>query len=381
VCGGAVVLAAALTACATGGGAGQGTPPPANLAGGLPAVLTHTVGVTVTAGHGCQADHGTYAAGELLVSITNQDALGVRAVQLRNGAQIVGERDNIPAGFTGSFAVTAPPGRYTVFCPGAAGGQVAISIVGASMPDAGGSLQQLLDAAGTNYGHYVTAQTGELVTAVTALQAAVAHGNTAAAQSAYAKAHAAYERIAKIAEPFDAEINAREGEGADWTGFHRIEKGLFQQKSTAGLSEPSAWLLDHARKLQSTLAKAPLDTEGLFGAAMDLLTGVFRGPLLGEEERYSHFDLLDVSSNADGSAQAYASLQPALHHVDPMLTGTLDQAYGALRAQLDRYRCSWTKSGFDPFGELSAAQLTGLAQAVQAVVEPLSMVEGKLVSG
>jgi len=378
------VAALALAAVAACGTSRTGTaPPPSDPPGELSAVLSHTVAVTVTAARGCHADRGTYAAGQLLVSITNQDAVGVSGVQLLNGAQIVGERDDVPAGFTGSFAVTAPPGSYTLSCPGAAGGRVAIRIVGASMPAAGSSLQQLLDRAGSGYGHYVTTQAGQLVTAATALQAALAHGKQAAARSAYAKARAAYGQIATVVEPFDDEINARAGEvpAADWNGFHRIEKGLFQQKSTTGLATHGSWLVDHARKLQSLVSKLPLEPGDLTHAAMDLLTGVFRSALLGEEERYSHYDLLDVSSNVVGAAQAFTSLRPALQRVDPKLTATLDSAFSNLRTQLNRYHCSWMPSGFEPYGSLTDAQLTGLAHAVQAVVEPLSMAASKVVSG
>jgi len=381
----AVIVAAgtvaAVAACGTS--RTRTAPAPSDPPGELSAVLSHTVAVTVTAAGGCRADRGTYAAGQLLVSITNEDAVGVSGVQLLNGAQIVGERDDVPAGFTGSFAVTAPPGSYTLSCPGAAGGRVAIRIVGASMPAGGSNLQQLLDRAGTDYGHYVVTRAGDLVTQAIALRAALAHGQQGAARSAYAKARSAYAQIATVSEPFDDEINAREGEvpPAEWDGFHRIEKGLFQRKITTGLATQASWLVDHARKLQSLVSKLPLEPGDLTHAAMDLLTGVFRSALLGEEERYSHYDLLDVSSNVVGAAQAFTSLRPALQRVDPKLTATLDSAFSNLRTQLNRYRCSWMPSGFEPYGSLTDAQLTGLAHAVQAVVEPLSMAASKVVSG
>jgi iron uptake system component EfeO len=358
-----------------------GDPAAANQVGDLPPVLSHTVAVTVSSARGCQADHTTYAAGELLVSITNQDALGVSAVQLRNGAQLVGERADVPAGFTGSFAVTAPPGTYTLFCPGAAGAHVPIRIVGASMP-AGSTLQALLDRAGAGYGKYVGTQAGNLVTAATALHTALAHGSTAAAKSAYARARSAYGRIATITEPFDDEINAHAGEesAADWNGFHRIEKGLFEQKVTTGLAGQATWLVEHARKLKSLAAKVPLGPDDLTHAAMDLLTGLFRSALLGVEEPYSHYDLLDVAANVAGAQQSFVSLQPALQRIDPMLTARLAGSFSSLVTLLHKYRCSWMPSGYDPFDQLTDAQVTGLSQAVQAVVEPLSMAASLVVS-
>ena len=381
--GAAALAITAGTACSNGRTTARGgDPAAADQVGDLPPVLSHTVAVTVTAARGCQADQSTYAAGELLVSITNQDALGVSAVQLRNGAQLVGERDDVPAGFTGSFAVTALPGSYTLSCPGATGARVAIRIVGGSMPKAS-SLQGLLDRAGTGYVNYVETQAGNLVTAATALQTALDHGNKAAAKSAYARARSAYGRIATVTEAFDDEINSHAGETSpsDWNGFHRIEMGLFKQHITTGLAVQASWLVEHARKLKSLAAKVPLGPDDLTHAAMDLLTGLFRSALLGEEDPYSHYDLLDVAANVAGAQQAFLSLRPALQRIDPMLTAQIDSSFGTLVTRLNNYRCSWMPSGFDPFNELTDAQVTGLAQAVQAVVEPLSMAESLVVSG
>lgn len=380
--GSAGLVITAVSACGSDRTSGPGRAASPTPIGQLPPVLSHTVAVTVTAAQGCRPDHTTYAAGELLVSITNQDAVGLSAVQLRNGAQLVGERGRVPAGFTGSFAVTAPPGSYTLVCPGTSGGRVPLRIVGASMAT-GATLQRLLDQAGASYGRYVATQAGRLVAAATALQRDLGRRSAAAAKADYAKARAAYGRIATITEPFDEKINAQSGHVAaeDWNGFHRIEKGLFQQHVTSELATEASWLVEHARKLQSLTGKVPLEATDLTGAAMDLLTGLFRSALLGEEEPYSHYDLLDVDANVAGARQAFDSLRPALQRIDPLLTSRLDSAFTALVALVHRYRCGWMPSGFDPYLRLTGAQVTGLADAVQAVVEPLSMVASKVVSG
>jgi len=72
--GAVAALIATGTACGTGHPNGPANPLSASPVGELPPVLSHTVAVTVTSARGCQSDNPTYAAGELLVSITNQDA-------------------------------------------------------------------------------------------------------------------------------------------------------------------------------------------------------------------------------------------------------------------------------------------------------------------
>src|SRR4051812_16520853 len=75
--------------------------------------------VTITAADGCRADGASYGAGGLTFDVTNRDATGVSEVELLDGERIVGEKENLPPGFKGSFAINVEPGEYTLFCPGA----------------------------------------------------------------------------------------------------------------------------------------------------------------------------------------------------------------------------------------------------------------------
>ncbi len=51
--------------------------------------------------------------------------------------------------------------------------------------------------------------------------------------------------------------------------------------------------------------------------AVALLGEVQASKITGEEERYSHIDLLDFAANVEGSQQAFAALKPALDQIDP----------------------------------------------------------------
>ena len=61
--------------------------------------------VTITAQDGCTADKTSFPAGALTFKIANKDATAVSEVELLSGERIVGEKENLPPGFTGSFAV------------------------------------------------------------------------------------------------------------------------------------------------------------------------------------------------------------------------------------------------------------------------------------
>jgi len=349
----------------------------------------HHVAVTITAADGCITDRDTYAAGGLTFTITNRDATGVSEVELLAGERIVGEKENLPPGFSGTFAVSAQPGGYTLYCPGAKTARTPFKVTGTATSTASTDTHALLVQGTDDYAQYVTRQVGYLVAAVKPLSGALTRGDLAAAQVAYAKARSFYERIEPVAESFtagtlrlDPAIDAREGDvpAAQWTGFHRIEKGLFQQKSTAGLATYGTGLLANVRKLQTLVKGLTYQPAELANGAVELLDEVSKTKITGEEERYSHIDLLDFQANVEGSEQAFANLQPALAEIDATLAQTVTTAFNHVDSLLDKYRNAGEPSGFVRYGTLTAADKTAMAHAVQAVAEPLSRVASKVVN-
>jgi iron uptake system component EfeO len=346
--------------------------------------------VTITAADGCQADRDSYASGGLTFQITNKDATGVSEVELLAGERIVGEKENIPPGFSGSFALSVEPGTYTLYCPGAKTPRTMLHVTGTATSTGNAGTGALLVQGTKDYGVYVSRQAGLLVEAVKPLAAAVRKGDLAAAQLAYAKARPFYERIEPVAESFtegtvalDPAIDAREGDvpAAKWTGFHRIEKGLFQARSTAGLASFGDRLLADSVKLAGLVKGLTYQPAELANGAVELLDEVSKSKITGEEERYSRIDLLDVQANVEGSEQAFANLQPALAKIDPVLAKTVATAFDGVDAMLDKYRSAGQPSGFVLYDGLAKPDVTALAHAVQAIAEPLSRVAGKVVNG
>ena len=123
----------------------------------------------------------------------------------------------------------------------------------------------------------------------------------------------------------DSAIDLRIGDveaGTPWTGFHPIEKALFQAKSTKGLDPLAAKLLVDVKDLQTKAKALSVDTVKNNGkgyqpfeianGASGLLDEVLKSKITGEEEAYSRIDLLDFEANVEGSLQAFATLEPAL---------------------------------------------------------------------
>ncbi len=220
--------------------------------------------------------------------------------------------------------------------------------------------------------------------------AALKGSDLAAAQNAYKRSRASYEHIEPVAESFtvgkenlDANIDARAGDvpASQWRGFHYIEKGLFEDKSLDGLAPYGDELLVNVTKLHSLVKGLTYQPAELANGAVGLLDEVARSKITGEEERYSHIDLLDFQANVEGSQQAFACLQPGLAKIDPTLANTISTAFAAMQNRLDTYRSTKDASGFVLYGTLTDQDKTQLSQSLQAVAEPLSRVAGKVVNG
>ncbi|MBY8886009.1 EfeM/EfeO family lipoprotein [Streptomyces sp. PTM05] len=374
-------LGGALTAC--GGSTHGHSTSSAKAAGGDPRKAV----VDITAADGCSVNTRSFPAGALTFNVTNKDATAVSEVELQSGARIVGEKENLPPGFSGSFSVNVDAGSYTLYCPGAQQENTPLTVTGKSASGGDTATGTLLAQGTKQYATYVTGQVGYLVQTSEALDKALQGTDLAAAQQAYMKARPYYEKIEPVAESFtvgkdnlDADIDARTGDvpAAQWEGFHRIEQGLFQDKSLKGLTGYGSGLVANVKKLQTLTTGLTYKPFELANGAQELLDEVASSKITGEEERYSHIDLLDFQANDEGAEQAFASLQPALTKIDPQLTRTIATAFGSLDKLVDSYRTGSNASGFQLYTTLNDTDKHKLAAAVKAVQEPLSQVAGKV---
>jgi iron uptake system component EfeO len=373
----ASALAAALAACSS------------SLAkdGAKSAAAARVANVTITAAKGCEVDRSAFAAGGITFKITNKDATAVSEVELLSGERILAEKENVAAGLGGEFAVKVDAGTYTLYCPGAATEKRTITVTGKAAAVAD-SVAGLLKQGTAEYKKYVDTQLGYLLQATAKLNTSLNGTDLEAAQNAYIAARPYYEKIEPVAESFvnakqnlDAEIDARINDVpslAKWSGYHRIETGLFQSKSLAGMSKWGDLLLTDVATLKTKAAALTYQAPDLANGAQGLLDEVAAGKITGEEERYSHIDILDMANNVEGSEQAFASLQPALDRIDKTLSATIATRFAALQKVIDTYRSSTDVSGYVRYGTLDDSDRRSLAAAVKAVQEPLSRVASKV---
>jgi iron uptake system component EfeO len=234
-----------------------------------------------------------------------------------------------------------------------------------------------LEAAVDNYQNYVAGQTDQLVEAVGLFTDAVIAGDVERAKELYGPSRVPWERIEPTAESLgdlDPKIDAREGDVPDeeWTGFHRIEKALWDQNTTKGQEEYAHQLLADAESLQDEVGDLQLEPADLINGSIELLNEVSASKITGEEERYSHTDLYDISANVEGAQAAFDSLEPALEQENPELVAEIEERLDVVYETLEPYRDG--DEGWVSYTELDEGERRQLSQAVDALAELLSQV-------
>src|SRR5690606_26582128 len=138
------------------------------------------------------------------------------------------------------------PGEYQITCGLLSNprGKLIVTATAASEAEKGRLPLTAFIGALAEYQIYLTAEVAEFQKAVAALSTAIANRDIEAAQAAYGPAREAYARIAPVSEAFsdlDTAINARvdyfekREQDPAFGGLHRIQYGLFEQKSVDGL--------------------------------------------------------------------------------------------------------------------------------------------------
>ena len=324
-----------------------------------------------------------------------------------DGLRIVGEVENIAPGASRTLTVTAQPGDYFTLCkPGMVGegvGRAAFSVTGDAV-EVDGPDAELKQQAVDLYAGFVKDQVEALVPAAQAFTDAYAAGDDEAARAQFPSVRAFYERIEPVAESLgdlDPRIDYREvdavAEGLDWTGFHRIEKDLWEPaKDAVNSDDAPAWtdwqpsseeqrsefatlLTDDIQELydyvHSDDFQSALDAQGAAGisnGAIGLLDEVANGKITGEEDWWSGTDMWDFAANVEGSEMAYSLVKDLAERTEDgkKLASEIEAGYAVLKKDLASYGS--LEEGFVAYEEITDDDRRLLTDDINALAEPLS---------
>ncbi|WP_405581092.1 iron uptake system protein EfeO [Streptomyces sp. NBC_01190] len=379
----ATVISAGLLLTACGGDKGNDAKSSAATDVKNADAKTSNVTITIT-DKDCAPTPATVPAGAVKFKVTNKDSAKVTEAELLDGGKMLGEKENLTPGLSGDFSLTLTAGTYQVYCPGAGTDKTAFKVTGAaahSWKD-----DPALVAATQSYAAWIDGQVKQEVAATDAFTAAVKAGKLDEAKLLYGKARIFYERIEPTAEiwgDLDGRIDGRADDAAtpaDFTGFHRIEQALWQTKSLAGTAKLADQLSADTHDLYSKVRTVEYQPAEIANGATDLVNEIQSSKITGEEERYSHIDLLDFEGNLAGADEAVNALLPVLKTKDPALVATLTERHQQTADALAKYvsKPGYEQTGYVDYRTVTAAQRRTLSQTVNAYAEAVSKIAGKI---
>lgn len=358
------------------------------------------VAITLTGDDGgtCQLDADSAAAGPVTFTVTNVSAPAISELEVLAGSRILGEKENLAPGLPPArFTLTLDGGTYQIYCPAAAQQMIDFTVTGKLAARPQGEVADLLAEGTAGYAAYVEQTVDAMLVAVTRLKEAVEADDLEAAQAAYANARPFYERIESDVEGFvlpgtdptdssgnlDYLIDMRASNldpEAGWHGYHAVERDLFEKQAIdAGTKEFAAELVANVARLDDLAKGLTYRPEDLANGAASLLEEVQSGKITGEEEAYSHIDLVDIAGNLEGAQQAFAFLEPGMKKISPELAERINARFAEVRALLDTYRDPQALGGYKVYtAELRARDGKKISQAIQSLQEPLAQIAEKV---
>jgi iron uptake system component EfeO len=334
----------------------------------------------------CDTSTKSVPAGQVTLNIENKGSKATEVEILFPDDRIVSEKENIGPGTKYTLTAEVKAGDYEVACrPGMKGRGVRQKLTVAGSGTVA-KRNPKLDKAVADYREWAQEQADATIPKVEVFAKAVKAGDLKAAQNAFAPSRVGWERTEPIAESFgdidpktDTRADGRE-KGQKWTGWHALEKALWQDKKIGAAQKTLAdQLVTDLKDWQKRVGKAEITPTSMANGAKELLDEVATGKVTGEEDRYSHTDLSDFKANVEGAQKAYELLKPVAQTNDKALATELDKQFAALNTLLDKYRSGKTSDGFVSYDTVNEDQRKELSDAVNALAEPLSKLAAAVV--
>ena len=376
VAGSALLVVAGLAAFWWAAGVARKAPPKA---------ADNAVTVTIQ-GNVCQPNEITVPAGRTTFTIVNNSSRALEW-EILDGVMVVEERENIAPGFSQTMTVKLQPGEFDITCGLLSNPRGKLRVTPSAASEAEAARPSLVAYVGplAEYRVFLALEAGSLQDAVQALADAIQAGDLKQAQALYAPAHQAYKRVEPMAELFadlDQRLNARadyfEKREADpaFTGFHRIEWGLFGagQGDLKALAPAAGQLVADVGQLRERLRGLDIPPERMASAAAKLLRRVADNLPAGGEDRYGPAEAANLQGTLDGTKKLADLLSPLLAKAAPDLEQAVGQRFAAFSAALDPYRDG---EGFKA-APLDDAQRRAIAEPVRALADDLGKVNAAL---
>ena len=378
---GLAVAAAAMLAVAGGGAFWYATQKNAVANRGAAADMTVSVGSDT-----CDPRDITVPGGNRSFQIVNASDRPIEW-EILDGVMVEAERENIAPGFRQTLSVQLSPGDYVITCGLLSNPRGTLHVTPSDEAAVAASEVSLRKFLGplSEYRVYLVMQSARAVKGAEALREAIAAGDLAAAQAAWKAARIPYRHIEPLAsrmadlenaiDPNAAYLAGQEDDPA-FTGYHRLEYGLFGQHSTDGLVPVADRLVADLADLSARLKGMALDPALLIG-----LPGAMAGQLATAhvpegENRHAGNDLDELQASLDGIGKLTGLLRPVLAGVDPGLDGDIGAAQDKAEQDLASLRQGDGWPPYDQVPQDRRQRLAGALADLQATLDRMRPVIG-----
>jgi iron uptake system component EfeO len=309
-------------------------------------LLATTAAIVVVLGTGLTACSGGPAQPANLITMTSDSCGGSwqvagpgwHTIQIRNGNDVGGEVDltdpatgGIYAEIAGFGPQTTTPmtldfgsGRYAFRCLF----QDADPMLGTTVTVAGhvtGTPAQLgtpfndLLQPAKQYQAYIEKGLGTLLRLVTTLDSDIQAGNLGAARRDWLAAHLQYQRLGAAYDAFgdfDDEIDGRADAlgvtSPKWTGFYRLEYGLWHGQPAAELKPVATTLKSDVSQLLAGWPHQEIQLIDIGLRTHEILENALQFQLSGHDDYGSGTTLATTLANIDGTRELLSVLRPVL---------------------------------------------------------------------
>jgi iron uptake system component EfeO len=327
--------------------------------------------------------------GVQVFDLHNSGAVGTDAALVDPGSGTVyGEVEDLAAGVTRAMTVDLGGGRYAFRClredaDAVTGPAVVVPGDRPRGPGAVPVTQNDLIPPALAYQRWIEGRMTVLAAGTAALKADVDRGDLAAARRDWLTAHLGYERMGAAYGAFgpaDGRVDGAAARTANavrdprFTGFHRVEYGLWHGESASSLRVPAAGLDADVRALREAWSQERTDPADLGPRAHEIMENAAQAELTGRTDYGSGTNLATARANLDGTRQVLDLLRPLLAARDTALP-RLDAALARTRRVLDTARRG---GGWTPLGRLSPVQRRRINAVVGDLLEQLAPVAALL---
>lgn len=300
--------------------------------------------------------------------------------EILDGVMVVAERENIAPGFTATLTERLKPGTYQITCGLLSNPRGTLTVTATAASEAARTAPPVAEFIGPLSEMQVRLiQAGAALERDTrALAEAVASGDLASARAAYVTARADWARLGTATGRASDLVNrmsptaavlARREDDPGFTGFHRIEHGLWSKGSTEGLEPVARSLAEDATALRARLRGITLEPADIAADAARLARHLAEGQVRQGVNLYSGEDAAEFAAALDAVAGAAQVLSP-------LTTAAAPDAAAGVEAEIARTRTAIKAMSSDPSPaarDRVAEGFTALAGALDALNPALGL--------